>query len=330
MAREAAQRHARLPGINSRGEAMETKSHHLLIGIVALLTLVSGVILVLWLGRISFEEKLPYRVYSEDSVATLASDAAVRMNGVRIGSVDQIKLDPANPQTVLITLEIKGDIVITEDATATLESEGFIGPAFVGIASGRVDASPLRHDGPDPPIIPYKRSDLNQIVETLPEILNQVRGTAANFEAISAEVARHREGIGTLIADAGRTVSSLDRAAEEAVDIVGDAGNAVQQVNDLIAQLDDVLGRRLEPMMAKVEETVSSLAGASREAEQLIADNRQPLDQFATQGLRDLRQLISETRRMVDNTSRLVAELERHPTAILFGAPQPTFRPEAR
>lgn len=330
MAREAGPQRVPVPASQNHGNAMETKAHHLVIGIGALLTLVVGVILAIWMAGISFEEKLPYRVYSEDPVTTLSADAAVRMNGVQIGSVEEVRLDPARPERVLVTIEIRSETAVTEGATATLETEGLVGPAFVSISPGSVDAPPLRHDAPQPPIIPYERSGLNQIMETAPEILDQISAIAANMESLSAEVARHREGIGTLIADAGSAVSSLDRAAEGAVDIVSEAGNAVQQVNGLIAQLDDVVGRRLESIMANAEETVSSLAGASREAEQLIAQNRQPLDQFATQGLRDLRQLISETRRMVDNTSRLVAELERHPTAILFGAPQPTFRPEAR
>ena len=309
---------------------METKAHHLLIGSVTLLTAVAGVVLAIWLARVSFEEKLPYRVYSEDPVAALASDAAVRMNGVQVGSVNEIKLDPTRPHTVLVTIEIRADVAITEGATATLESEGFVGPAFVGITPGPVDAPPLSRDAPEPPIIPYERSSLNQILARAPEILDQVTQIAANFETVSAEVARHREKLGAMIADASSTVSSLDRAAEQATGLVSDAGSAVQQVNDLIAQVDEALGERLEPMIANTEKTVSALSGAAGEAEKLIAQTRRPIDQFATQGLGELRQLLGETRRMVDNLTELIAQLERHPSSILFGAPEPTFRPEAR
>ncbi len=309
---------------------METKAHHLLIGIVALVTLMAGVVLSVWLMGVSFEEKLPYRVYAEDPVAALSSDAAVRMNGVRIGSVDEITLDPANPHTVLIKIEIRADVPITKGATATLENEGFIGPAFIGIAPGGVDAAPLSHDAPEPPIIPYRRSALNRIMDEAPELLDQVANVAANLEAISAEIAGRRERIGGLIEDAAATTASLDRAAEEAVALVREAARAVERTNSLIAAFNDVLGDRLEPMMANAENSLAALAGATREAETLIAENRQPLDQFAAQGLRELRQLIGETRRLVDNASKLAAQLERHPTSVLFGAPQPTFRPENR
>jgi phospholipid/cholesterol/gamma-HCH transport system substrate-binding protein len=306
---------------------METKAHHFLIGSAVLLTAVAGVILAVWLARVSFQEMLPYRVYSEDPVTDLAADAAVRINGVRIGSVNEIKLDPSRQHMAVVTIEIREGIVITEDATATLDSEGLVGPAYVDISSGRVDAPPLRHDAPEPPIIPYKRSGLNQLMETLPE---QVSEIAANIETISAEIVQHREAIGSLMIDAASTVSSLDRASEEVVELTGEAGKAVQRANDLIAQLDEALGERLEPMMANVEKTVSALSGAAGEAEKLIAETRRPIDQFATQGLGELRQLLSETRRMVDNLTSLVAQLERHPSSILFGAPEPTFRPEAR
>jgi phospholipid/cholesterol/gamma-HCH transport system substrate-binding protein len=171
---------------------------------------------------------------------------------------------------------------------------------------------------------------LNQIMEAAPEILDQVNEITANVEAVSAEVARRRDAIGAAIADASSTASSLDRAAEDATGLVRDAGSAVQRANDLIAQLDESLGDRLEPMMANAEKTVSALSGAAGEAEKLIAETRRPIDQFATQGLGELRQLLIETRRMVDNLTSLIAQLERHPSSILFGAPEPTFRPEAR
>jgi phospholipid/cholesterol/gamma-HCH transport system substrate-binding protein len=330
MAREAKRRRAGALGIRSKGDAMETKAHHLLIGIVVVVTLVGGAVLAIWLAGISFEEKLPYRVYSEDPVAALASDAAVRMNGIEIGSVNEIKLDPANPHTVLITIQVRADVPVTEGATATLESVGFVGPSFVGITPGPVEAPLLSHDAPQPPIIPYERSALNRIMEAAPEILDQVTQITASVEAVSAEVARHHEQIGTLVTDAASTVSSLDRAAEEAPGLVSDASSTVQRVNDLIAQVDEALGERLEPMMADAEKTVSALSGAAGEAEKLIADTRRPIDRFATQGLGELRQLLVETRRMVDNLTSLIAQLERHPSSILFGAPEPTFRPEAR
>ena len=309
---------------------METKAHHFLIGGTALLTAVAGVVLAIWIARISFEETLPYRVYFEDPVTVLAPGAAVRLNGVRVGSVEEVKLDPAKLHKALVTIEVSTSIVITEDSTAALETEGLIGPAYVGIAVGRVDAPPLRHDAPEPPIIPSERSGLNQIIAMAPEILDQVSGITANFETVSAEIVRYRAEIGAMIADAARTASSFERASEEAVNLVSEASNAVQRANDMIAQLDDVLGQRLDPMMANAEETISALAGAAGEAEQLISENRGQIDQFATQGLAEIRQLVIETRRMVDNLTNLAAQLERHPTSILFGAPEPTFRPEAR
>jgi phospholipid/cholesterol/gamma-HCH transport system substrate-binding protein len=329
MAGEAGRR-AKTPSRSNKGDAMETKAHHFLIGGTALLTAVAGVILAIWIARISFEETLPYRVYFEDPVTDLAPGAAVRLNGVRIGSVEEIELDPAKLHQALVTIEIVTDIVITEDSTAALESEGLIGPAYVGINIGSVDAPPLRHDAPEPPIIASERSGLNQIMAMAPEILDQVAGITANFETVSAEIARHREEIGALIADAARTASSFERAAEEAVVLVSEATGAVQRANDMIAQLDDVLDRRLDPMMANAEGTLAALAGTAEEAEQLIADTRPQIGQFATHGLREISQLVAEARRMVDDAANLVALLERHPTSILFGAPEPTFRPEDR
>lgn len=309
---------------------METKAHHFLIGSTALLTAVGGVILAIWISAISFEETLPYRVYFDDPVTDLAAGTAVRLNGVRVGSVDEVRLDPVRPYDAVVTIEVSSDIVLTEATTATLQSEGMIGPAYVGIMIGDEDAPPLRHDAPEPPIIPSVRTGLNQLLAMAPEIVSQVSGMTANLEEVTDEIVRHREAIGSVMADVASTTSSLDRAAADMIGIIGDAGNAIQQVNALITGLDGVLAARLEPMMASAEETLSALAGAAGQAEGLIAENRGQIDRFTTQGLRDISQLVAETRRMVDNMSSLVAQLERHPTSVLFGAPQPTFRPEAR
>jgi phospholipid/cholesterol/gamma-HCH transport system substrate-binding protein len=89
---------------------METKAHHFLIGSAVLLTAVAGVILAIWLARVSFEEMLPYRIYSEDPVTDLADDAAVRINGVRVGSVNEGKLDPSREHMAVVTIEIREDL----------------------------------------------------------------------------------------------------------------------------------------------------------------------------------------------------------------------------
>lgn len=310
---------------------METKAHHFLIGSAVLLCLAGGVVLAILLSQIRMGDTLPYRIYFSQSVAGLNEGGAVRVNGVEVGAVEKIELDPGNPKTTLVTVSVATDAPINEGSVASLESKGFTGNTYVGITGGSADAPPLEHEeGQPPPVIPSKASGLSAIMDMAPQILDKVSQIADDLQKVSQELASDREEIGTVLANAADTAKTLDRASAQAADLVAKADTTVEQINQLVGALNSAVDERVQPALANAERAASSLADAADQAERLIAESRRPVREFTSEGLPQIRLLVSDARRMVENISSLANEIKRNPSEVLFGNERGTFRPEAR
>ncbi len=72
------------------------------------------------------------------SVTGLKVDSSVEMAGVQIGRVSKIALD-SERQLAVVTLKIKKDIQITDDAIVSVKTSGIIGDKFIKITPGGSD-----------------------------------------------------------------------------------------------------------------------------------------------------------------------------------------------
>ncbi|MCK4426532.1 MAG: outer membrane lipid asymmetry maintenance protein MlaD, partial [Deltaproteobacteria bacterium] len=73
-----------------------------------------------------------------NSVSGLKTDSSVEMAGVEIGRVSKIGLD-LEREMALVTLKIRKDVQITDDAIASIKTSGMIGDKFVKITPGGSD-----------------------------------------------------------------------------------------------------------------------------------------------------------------------------------------------
>ncbi len=89
------------------------------------------------LGEVGFWNRNEYTVYARFSnVAGLKKKAPVTIAGVEVGYVDNIQLD--NGQA-LVTLKIKKEVKLEEDAIASIKTMGIIGDKYVAISPGGMD-----------------------------------------------------------------------------------------------------------------------------------------------------------------------------------------------
>ncbi len=79
--------------------------------------------------------------------------------------------------------------------------------------------------------------------------------------------------------------------------------------------------------MDDIRSTAKSLEKTADLMEKLVAENRGPIRDFTTGGLYEISQFVSETRTLVNNLTRLSAQMERSPARFFFGDTQKGFRP---
>src|SRR5690606_29524638 len=116
---------------------------------------IAAIITGFWLsvGLKSESYKL-YEVFMDESVSGLSKSAPVKYNGVEVGMVKDISLDPQRPDVVRLILQVKSDTPITENTRAVLDTQGLTGIAYLGLNGGKPGAPPLvRKRGQEYPVI---------------------------------------------------------------------------------------------------------------------------------------------------------------------------------
>ena len=92
---------------------METKANYVLIGVFTLAVVVGVFGFVYWFQNIGGTgERAFYRVVFDGSVSGLRTGGSVLYNGIRVGEVTGLKLDPEKPQQVTATLSIDKSVAV--------------------------------------------------------------------------------------------------------------------------------------------------------------------------------------------------------------------------
>ena len=260
---------------------METKANYVIVGAFTLVLLLGLVTAVVWLADVEFDEEFSYYdLLFEGSVTGLKPGNPVRYRGVPVGVVTDMKINPDNVEQVKVTIEVPNETPIKEDSEASLEFQGITGIAFVQIAGG-THAAPklLRVPGQGNPVIKSKPSQLQEIIEAAPELVNRVislvdranllLGDAnqknfaeamTNVNSITRSFAAGSDDINTLLSDGASAVTELEKASAEVLLLVKDLRRTVGELSQMTkGTLDDSRG-----LLVDVRDNVNLITGDAR------------------------------------------------------------------
>lgn len=324
---------------------METKAHHILVGLFTALFAIGIVVVAIWLMNINLgDDRARFRLVFDDSVAGLNEGASVRVTGIEVGQVESIALDPEQPGKVDVAVKVRPDLELTEDAYATLESLGITGATYVALHPGPPDAAPLpQPEGEEVAQIPTRPSGgLSAVMESVPKVVGDVRAMVDRVANILSEdrmrqIDRILDNVAETTAEAPPTVVAMREAAEQAgglmaagQDAAGAAQEAAAQARDTFRTADTLLAEDVRPVIEEARAAAADLSDAAASAERLMNQARPDINRFTDQGLTEFRYFISEARRTADELRQLAERLQENPDALLFGQDPSGFVPEAR
>src|ERR1700752_5272350 len=157
---------------------METRAHYVAVGAFVLAVIFLAFVAVLWLGRTEFaQDTKRYYIYFKGSVAGLNKGSQVQYNGIPVGRVIDIRVDPDNLEQIQVTVEIDTSIVdIKSDAQAFLETNILNGISTVQIRGGTQQAAELiPRPGRKYAVIKAGRTELEEVKASLPELLADIK-----------------------------------------------------------------------------------------------------------------------------------------------------------
>src|SRR5512143_574399 len=113
---------------------MERKAHYALIGLFTFAVVAGAFAFVFWLHHSSGKKQaVAYRVIFDSSVSGLQVGGNVLFNGIRVGEVTKLQLDPDKPSQVIAMLAVNKATPIRSDTKVGLEFQGLTGVAAVSL-----------------------------------------------------------------------------------------------------------------------------------------------------------------------------------------------------
>lgn len=277
---------------------METRANYVLIGLFTLAVIVGAFSFVYWFSNNSSgTTRISYRVVFQGPIAGLRTGAAVMFNGIRVGEVTSLGLDPKDPKQAIATISVDETTPVQVDSQVSLDFQGLTGIAALALKGGTLAAGPLLpKDGEDVPVLVADASATQDMAQSARDVLarlnhfletneESLKNSIKNIENVTEAVARNTDKIENSIQSIQSFADALARNSE--------------RVDRIMAGIDNVIGG---------PEGKGEVPAAVR-AIKTAADN---LD-------KRLDVLIQDGRRTLATIDRTINNFDKNPQRILFG-----------
>jgi len=310
---------------------METRAHHLLIGLFTVFITGAALVFALWMGRGSTEgNQATYDVLFDEAVSGLSKGSAVEFKGFRIGTVYDLRLDPGNPRLIRARIRVDANVPIHTDTHARLHTAAITGLSTIRLTEGKEER--LKSRPGEIPIISTERSSLDRFLDRSEDVIFNANDVLVNMQALLSE--RNLAHIERILdnlelatgsfansrEDMRQTLTQLSRASAQANAVLAEASQLMQNANRLLDGPGKGAFDSMQRSMATLERTTQTL-------DKLLADNRTPLD-TGFKSLAELGPAVTELRSTLASLRMVVRRLEERPTDYLLGRePTREFKP---
>ncbi len=340
---------------------MENRANYVLVGSFVLLIVFGLFGFVIWLAKLEVDREFArYTIYFDGSVSGLSSASNVLYNGIPVGTVDSISIDPNNPQRVRVTVDIASDTPVKKDSVAELQAQGITGVSLVALTGGSAESPALVEVPPGEryPVIDSRPSQFQRLFQGAPdliargvELLEQTKKLVSDenirslssilvdVETLSGELSDRTGDIASILDNVERTSSEMRKAAAslnglvesldaQVVTLSESADATLAVVRGAVTTADGVVENDLRILIEDLRNTATSVTQVSQGLNSIVQDTRQPIADFSAQGLYEFSGLIADMRALMGDLSRLTTQIESDPAQFLFGDAQRGFEAE--
>jgi len=207
---------------------METRARYVQMGAFTLAVIALGFAFVYWLENAGgLRERTVYRVRFESPVSGLLRGSAVLFNGIRVGEVTALELDPARPQRVQAMIAIERGVPVRADTHVGIDFQGLTGSPVIALTGGS-STQPVAAAKDGPPILtaaPEASQSMSQTAQgmlrrldtVLSENAQPLRSMIANLDTFSGALARNSDRLDGIVAGLERMTGGAAGRARVAI-----------------------------------------------------------------------------------------------------------------
>ena len=273
---------------------MTSKAQSIRVGLFATATLVLVALVLIVFGGFRFWETSDrYRIVFDSSVIGLEPGAVVYLNGIKVGTVDSLAVEPSDLRKVAVAIDVEPGTPIRTDTRAMLQYAGITGLKVIDLRDGSTTAAPLLPGGEIPAgtgLLDKLEARAQAIVEQSAALMDRAmvltdnliavtepaRLAATNLAELSGSlkgmIDENRAGLRQSVVTLRQSLAAFGDAANGASQLVdGQVAQLVVNAGDAVSSFRKLLTANEGTLRA----AVFDLREASRSFKELARDVRQ-------------------------------------------------------
>lgn len=270
---------------------MESRANYALVGLFTLAVLAAAFGFVYWFSSGGSGRKENVRIIFVGSVTGLGRGSSVLFNGLRVGEVTTIELQPDDPRRIYAVISVTATTPIRVDTRARIEAQGLAGVVALQLIGGDPDAPVLKAKPGEPmPTIIAERSELQDILETVRNVAQKADGMLGSLDG--------------LIKQNAGPINNTVRNVEKFSEALGKNSDGIDKVMASFGSIADTIQPLSQKLQALSEELTAVVKSVDRKKIDEIVSN---VDKFTAA----LGNSSSDTQRAVNNVASITDKINR-------------------
>src|SRR3989338_929804 len=297
---------------------MEGKVNYTVVGIFVVALSAFLTFIIIWMSVVG-DNRLyrTYLVFVHEDVTGLSAESPVRFNGVKVGYVKSIHLDPTNPKLVRLELSIEPKIPITTSTYAILNAQGVTGVVYVNLKA-ETETAPLlvATAGHRFPVIPSKPSLLMQLSTVLPEVTTDIQHLSASI----AEVldTQNRDSIKTSLKNIATITSTLASNSQDFTSTLHSLDNSLANISEASNHLPMTV-TQLNKTLDSVNQLSSQMTQTAKTINNTMQSGQTVIHNFSDQIMSSEQATMNNMSAATVIVQHLTTELDRNPSMLVRG-----------
>jgi len=237
---------------------MSTKTQKIRVGLfVAITGLLVAIVLVTFAGMKFWESRERYHIVFTGSVMGLEKGAAVYLNGMHVGSVEDIGIAKDDLRNVDVTIAVDEDTPIHENTEAQLTYAGITGLKVIDLRNGTAYTARL---APGSQI-----AEGETLIDKLQDQAEILAEQATELMTRANRIAGQLEGVDDIVASARRTAGNLEQASGTLQLMVGEnrqtLKNSLAAIEQTAKSATTILDGQMSQLVANADSLVTDVKG---------------------------------------------------------------------
>ena len=298
---------------------MEPRAHHIIVGLFTLIITIAAILFSLWLSKAGGDKNMKsYTVVFTEPVRGLSRGAAVQYNGIRIGDVTQLRLDPHNIKRVLANISIQDYIPVKQDTRARLTLTSITGSSVIELTGGTPDSPSLEAThSEEPSYIMAEPSPISQLMSGGEDLMNNLSELVLNANNFFSE--KNAKSVENSLDQLEQLLQQLSSGTENLPELIQSLTQTSDEATQVLSGTRKLVSLEGNHLFAQASEVMKNIGAITVELKNVISTNAPSINQ-GSQGLAQLAPIMQELRQTLNNIKLITQEVQENPKGYLFGA----------